>query len=184
MLIRPDGYVAWTGEATPAGLTDALTTWFGQPRQPTRYDHVMATKPVPLLEGILTSCQADGDAPVQTYIAAMPGWKRDLGRRLDALIVRTVPRVRKAVKCELAVLRIGARLVPQLSLLYEVRQSDVLPRQIAATCPPGGSKHNDAAISISAKPDTRRSSVRGWVTQATKLPGWDASSSNSDPTAM
>ena len=42
--------------------------------------------------------KAEGDAPVQAYIAAMPGWKRDVGRRLDALIVRTVPDVRKAVK--------------------------------------------------------------------------------------
>src|SRR5216110_3320898 len=42
--------------------------------------------------------KADGDAPVQAYIEAMPGWKRDLGRRLDALIVRSVPNVRKAVK--------------------------------------------------------------------------------------
>src|SRR6187397_1115604 len=42
--------------------------------------------------------KADGDAPVQAYIAAMPGWKCDVGRRLDALIVRTVPCVRKAVK--------------------------------------------------------------------------------------
>ena len=42
--------------------------------------------------------KADGDAPVQAYIAAMPGWKREAGRRLDALIVRAVPRVRKAVK--------------------------------------------------------------------------------------
>ena len=41
---------------------------------------------------------ADGNAPVRAYIAAMPGWKRDLGRRLDALIVRNVPNVRKAVK--------------------------------------------------------------------------------------
>ena len=42
--------------------------------------------------------KADGDAPVQAYIAAMPGWKSDAGRRLDALIVRTVPNVRKAVR--------------------------------------------------------------------------------------
>ena len=42
--------------------------------------------------------KAYGDAPVQAYIAAMPGWKSDVGRRLDALIVRTVPGVRKAVK--------------------------------------------------------------------------------------
>jgi hypothetical protein len=39
-----------------------------------------------------------GDAPVQAYIAAMPGWKREVGRRLDALIVRAVPGVHKAVK--------------------------------------------------------------------------------------
>src|SRR5882672_9982374 len=42
--------------------------------------------------------KADGDAPVQAYIAAMPGWKRDLGKRLDALIARNVPNLRKAVK--------------------------------------------------------------------------------------
>ena len=42
--------------------------------------------------------KADGDAPVQAYIAAMPGWKRDLGRRLDELIVHTVPGVRKCVR--------------------------------------------------------------------------------------
>ncbi len=42
--------------------------------------------------------KADGDAPVQAYIAAMPGWKGDVGRRLDALVTRTVPEVRKAVR--------------------------------------------------------------------------------------
>jgi hypothetical protein len=42
--------------------------------------------------------KGEGDAPVQAYIAAIPGWKRDVGRRVDALITRTVPRVRKAVK--------------------------------------------------------------------------------------
>ena len=41
--------------------------------------------------------KADGDAPVQAYIAAMPGWKSDVGRRLDELIVRTVPDVSKCV---------------------------------------------------------------------------------------
>ena len=42
--------------------------------------------------------KGDGDTPVQTYIRAMPGWKRDVGRRLDALITRTLPEVKKAVK--------------------------------------------------------------------------------------
>ena len=56
-------------------------------------------KPLKLLSGGNPQiAKAYGDAPVQAYIAAMPGWKRDVGRRLDALIVRTVPGVRKAVK--------------------------------------------------------------------------------------
>ncbi len=42
--------------------------------------------------------KADGDAPVQAYIAAMPGWKRGVGRRLDALVERAAPQVRKAVR--------------------------------------------------------------------------------------
>src|SRR6185503_14693097 len=55
-------------------------------------------KPVLLAGGNPQIAKAEGDAPVQAYIAAMPGWKRDVGRRLDALIVRTFPDVRKAVK--------------------------------------------------------------------------------------
>jgi hypothetical protein len=55
-------------------------------------------KPALLAGGNPQIAKADGDAPVQAYIAAMPGWKCDVGRRLDALIVRAVPDVRKAVK--------------------------------------------------------------------------------------
>ena len=52
-------------------------------------------QPVLLAGGNPKIAKADGDAPVQADIAAMPGWKRDLGRRLDDLIVRNVPGVRK-----------------------------------------------------------------------------------------
>ena len=55
-------------------------------------------KPTLLSGGNPQIAKGYGDAPVQAYIAAMPGWKRDVGRRLDALIARTVPGVRKAVK--------------------------------------------------------------------------------------
>src|SRR5258707_948827 len=55
-------------------------------------------KPALLSGGNPQIAKAYGDAPVQVYIAAMPGWKREVGRRLDALIVRTVPGVHKAVK--------------------------------------------------------------------------------------
>ena len=54
--------------------------------------------PVLLSGGNPQIAKGYGDAPVQAYIAAMPGWKRELGRRLDALIARTVPGVHKAVK--------------------------------------------------------------------------------------
>jgi hypothetical protein len=57
-----------------------------------------AAKPVLLSGGNPQIPKGYGDAPVQAYIAAMPGWKRDIGRHLDALVVRTVPGVRKAVK--------------------------------------------------------------------------------------
>ncbi len=55
-------------------------------------------KPVLLSGGNPQIAKADGDAPVQAYIAAMPGWKRDVGRRLDQLIAQTVPEARKAVR--------------------------------------------------------------------------------------
>ena len=56
-------------------------------------------KPVKLLSGGNPQiAKADGDAAVEAYLAAMPGWKQDVGRRLDALITRTVPNVRKAVR--------------------------------------------------------------------------------------
>src|SRR6188472_2519028 len=57
-----------------------------------------SAKPTLLSGGNPQIAKGDGDAPVRAYIAAMPGWKRDVGRRLDAIIVRTVPGVCKAVK--------------------------------------------------------------------------------------
>lgn len=55
-------------------------------------------KPVLLSGGNPQIAKADGDEPVQAYIKAMPGWKHDVGRKLDALVERTVPDVRKAVR--------------------------------------------------------------------------------------
>ena len=70
-----------------------------KPRKPVPKSQSRAgAKPALLAGGNPQIAKADGDAPVQAYIAAMPGWKRDVGRRLDALIVRTVPNVRKAVR--------------------------------------------------------------------------------------
>jgi hypothetical protein len=70
-----------------------------KPRKPaSKLRFRKVAKPALLAGGNPQIAKADGDAPVQAYIAAMPGWKRDVGRRLDALVVRTVPGVRKALK--------------------------------------------------------------------------------------
>ena len=58
----------------------------------------VAAKPKLLSGGNPQIPKADGDAPVQAYIEAMPGWKREVGRYLDALVERSVPGVRKAVR--------------------------------------------------------------------------------------
>jgi hypothetical protein len=81
----------------------------------------VAGKPALLAGGNPQIAKAEGDAAVQAYIAAMPGWKREVGRRLDALVVRTVPSVRKAVN----------------PLLHEVRETGVLPRNVTASSPSG-----------------------------------------------
>ena len=68
-------------------------------KSPKKVTKKPATEPPKLLSGGNPQIALGyGDAPVQAYIAAMPGWKGDVGRRLDALIVRTVPGVIKAVK--------------------------------------------------------------------------------------
>ena len=67
-------------------------------RRPAKAARKPAAKPTLLSGGNPQIAKGDGDGPVQAYIAAMPGWKRDVGCYLDALVVRTVPGVRKAVK--------------------------------------------------------------------------------------
>jgi len=70
-----------------------------QRARPARPIDARASKEPRLLSGGNPQiAKADGDAPVQAYLAAMPGWKREVGRQLDALITRSVPEVRKAVR--------------------------------------------------------------------------------------
>src|SRR5437870_13296902 len=66
--------------------------------KPAKVAKKAAAKPTLLSGGNPQIAKGDGDTPVQAYIAAMPGWKHDVGRRLDALIVRAVPGVRKTLK--------------------------------------------------------------------------------------
>jgi hypothetical protein len=118
--------------------------------------------------------KAGGDAPVQAYIAAMPGWKRDVGRRLDALIVRTVPGVAKAVKWNSPFYGIAGRgwflnfhCFTRYVKVAFFRGASLRPR------PPGASRHEEVRY-LDIREDERfdEALVTSWVRQASELPGW------------
>ena len=116
--------------------------------------------------------RADGDAPVQAYIAAMPEWKRDIGRRLDALIVRTVPNVRKAVKWNSPFYGIeGAGWF--LSFHVFTRYVKVTFFRGTSLCPvPPGGTDKDARWFDIHEDDLDEAQVTRWVKKAATLPGW------------
>ena len=120
-----------------------------------------APKPALLAGGNPQIAKGDGDAPVQAYVAALQGWKGDVVRRLDALIVRTVPGVRKAVKWNSPPLRRrGPGLVPRHPCLHELRQSCFLPRHVAASCSSRRVQEQGEALSRYPRAPARRSSAR------------------------
>lgn len=88
--------IEWRPKAKPgAGRASGA----GGSRTPVARKSAKAGGKVRLLSGGNPQiAKADGDAPVQAYLAALPGWKREVGERLDALIARNLPGVRKAVK--------------------------------------------------------------------------------------
>ena len=96
----------------------------------------VAAKPRLLSGGNPQIAKGYGDAPVQAYIAAMPGWKRDVGRRLDALIVRTVPGVRKAVKWNSPFYGVEDQVwFLSFHCFTQVREGGFLPRRAARASP-------------------------------------------------
>ena len=118
--------------------------------------------------------KADGDAPVQAYIAAMPGWKRDVGRRLDALIVRTVPDVRKAVRWNTPFYGIegqgwflGFHCITKYVKVAFFRGASLRP------LPPVESKQKDVRyFHIHEDDQLDEELVASWIRQASELPGW------------
>ena len=118
--------------------------------------------------------KADGDAPVRAYIAAMPGWKRDAGRRLDALIGRTVPGVRKAVKWNSPFYGIEGQgwflsfhVFTRYIKLVFFRGASLRP------VPPGASKDkNTRYLDIREGDELDEARMAAWLKQAAALPGW------------
>ena len=116
-----------------------------------------------------------GDAPVQAYIAAMPGWKRDVGRRLDALIGRTVPGVRKAVKYNSPLYGVdgrgwflGVHCFNKYVKVTFFRGASLRP------VPPGESRQKDVRhLDIREGDPLDEAQFAAWLKQASQLPGQD-----------
>jgi hypothetical protein len=132
----------------------------------------VAAKPKLLSGGNPQIAKGYGDAPVQAYIAAMPGWKRDPGRRLDALIVRTVPGVRKAVKWNSPFYGVEDQ-VWFLSFHCFTKYVKVTFFRGAALrpAPPGESKHKDVRYLDIYEDQLDEAQFAAWVKQASQLPG-------------
>ncbi len=119
--------------------------------------------------------KADGDAPVQAYIAAMPGWKSDLGKRLDALIVRNVPNVRKAVKWNSPFYGIeGQGWFLSFHVFTRYVKVTFFRGTSLRPVPPGGTpKSKDVRwIDIHEDDELDEAQMATWVKQAAALPGW------------
>jgi hypothetical protein len=151
-----------------AAKTTVKSTRAGKPAATTA-----AENPVLLSGGNPQIAKGEGNAPVQAYIAAMPGWKSDVGRRLDVLIVRTVPQVHKAVKWNSPFYGVEGQgwflnfhcFTRYIKVAF-FRGSSLHP------VPPGASKHEEVRyLDIHEDDQLDEAQLTAWVKQASELPG-------------
>ncbi|TIO07992.1 DUF1801 domain-containing protein [Mesorhizobium sp.] len=152
-------------------MTDKTST------KPTRAAKKVDTKEVPAKPVLLSGGNPQipkgyGDAPVQAYIAAMPGWKSDIGRRLDALIVRTVPGVHKAVKWNSPFYGIeGQGWFLSFHVFARYIKVTFFRGTSLRPVPPGESKHKDVRYLDIYEDQFDEAQFAAWVKQASQLPG-------------
>ena len=117
--------------------------------------------------------KGDGDAPVIAYIAAMPAWKGDVGRHLDALIVRTVPHVRKAVRWNTPFYGVEGRgWFLGFHCFTKYVKVTFLKGTSLRPVPPGESKHADVRyLDIYEDEPLDEGRLTSWIKQASELPG-------------
>ncbi len=139
---------------------------------------VPAQKEVVLLSGGNPQiAKADGDAPVQAYIAAMPGWKHDVGRRLDAIIADTVPEVRKAVRWNSPFYGMEGRgWFLNFHCFTKYVKVSFFNGSSLDPPPPGEFKEEAARyFNIYEDGELDEAQFTAWVKQASTLPGWSGS---------
>ena len=145
-----------------------------------------AKKPTLLSGGNPQIAKADGDAPVQAYIAAMPEWKKEVGRQLDALIERTVPKVRKAVKWNSPFYGLEGH---GWFLSYHCFTKYIKVTFFRGTSlepvPPGASKSPQVRyLDIHESGIADVAQLTAWIKQAAALPGWDGGSPSQGGVSM
>lgn len=134
--------------------------------------------PVLLSGGNPQIAKADGDAPVQAYIAAMPGWKHEAGQRLDALIVRTVPDVRKAVRWNTPFYGLdGQGWFMAFHCFTKYIKVTFFRGTLLIPLPPVTSRDpNTRYLHIYEDVEANEKQLVDWIKQAALIPGWDGGS--------
>ena len=132
-------------------------------------------RPLLLSGGNPQIAKADGDVPVRAYIAAMPGWKRAIGKRLDALVVRNVSSVRKAVKWNSPMYGIeGQGVFLSFHVFTRYVKVSFFRGTSLRPVPPGGTGKDARWIDIH-EANLDEAQMVTWVKQAAALPGWTGS---------
>jgi hypothetical protein len=139
-----------------------------------------STGPAKLLSGGNPQIpKGDGDEPVRAYIAAMPGWKSEVGRRLDELIVAHLPKVQKAVRWNSPFYGIeGQGWLVSFHVLTKYVQLNFFCGASLNPAPTGSGKDQNARwLNIYEQDTIDEEQITKWLKQAAKLPGWASFSS-------
>lgn len=144
-----------------------------KPRRSTQDTAEPDAGPVLLSGGNPQIAKADGDAPVQAYIAAMPGWKSEVGRQLDALIVSAAPEVRKAVRWNSPWYGIaGQGWFVSFHVFTRYIKVTFLNGAALQPVPPGAGKDPDARWVDIYEGKLDPEQMTDWFRQAAAIPGW------------
>jgi hypothetical protein len=132
-----------------------------------------AATPMLLAGGNPQIAKGEGDAPVRAYTPAMPGWKRDVGRRLDTLIVKAAPRVRNAVKWNSPLYGVGGQgWFLGIHCFAKAVKVAFFQGASLSPVPPGESKSEGTRyLDIRENDELDERQFIAWVEQASRLPG-------------
>ena len=161
-----------------AAKAKAMAKAKAKPRTAKRMAPAAKTKPagkVKLLSGGYPQiAKGEGDGPVQDYIAAIPDWKRDAARRVDALITKNVPGVKKAVKWNSPFYGVEGRgWFVSYHCFTKYLKVTFFKGSALKPLPPSGSKHPEVRyLDIYQDKPLDEAQLGDWIRQAAALPGW------------